>query len=459
VHENLDDGGHESWPVTREDLEPHYDAVQLMQQPQRFPLGAGRPYSTTRKTLAMLEAANKMKLPAMMPPLAVTFAASDGQPARPGEPFSDGSDNLHGAPRSTCRLCCECDLGCNYGAKNTLDFTYLSAAVRHSAQIRTCCEARTVARLDGGGYRIGYKQHLAARAGHPARLLDPTEDPRRSVTASDVVLAAGAVATPHLLLSNRAGLPGLSPALGTRASGNGDYLGWIRDCRLANGDGWRYLNPSRGPVITASISVSAEASASGREFLIQDAGAPDFADWMWQATEFPGDLLRTTGSLLRRLIDRLRGPRRTHASAIVEELLGDAHASAAMMPVLAMGRDVPGGRYRLEGSQLELDFDVSRSDEYYDGVRARLHELARELGGKFVADPLDLLGRAVSVHMVGGCPMSDDPRLGVVDAWGRVYGHPGLWIADGSVMPGPVGVNPSFTIAAMADRFADALLP
>ena len=54
--------------------------------------------------------------------------------------------------------------------------------------------------------------------------------------------------------------------------------------------------------------------------------------------------------------------------------------------------------------------------------------------------------------------MSDSPRHGVVDSWGRVHGHPGLWVADGSVMPGPVGKNPSFTIAALADRFADAML-
>jgi cholesterol oxidase len=54
--------------------------------------------------------------------------------------------------------------------------------------------------------------------------------------------------------------------------------------------------------------------------------------------------------------------------------------------------------------------------------------------------------------------MALDPRRGVVDPWGRVHGHPGLWVADGSVMPGPVGPNPSFTIAAIADRFAEAMI-
>jgi cholesterol oxidase len=54
--------------------------------------------------------------------------------------------------------------------------------------------------------------------------------------------------------------------------------------------------------------------------------------------------------------------------------------------------------------------------------------------------------------------MASSPQYGVVDAFGEVFGHPGLYIADGSVMPGPVGPNPSLTIAALADRFADRIL-
>jgi cholesterol oxidase len=205
-------------------------------------------------------------------------------------------------------------------------------------------------------------------------------------------------------------------------------------------------------VITASIGFDDD-----RGFLIQDAGAPAFADWLWQLTEAPGDLARAAPALVRRAIDRLRGRSDTEASGFVEKLLGDAHGSAAMMPVLGMGRDVPNGRYRLAGKRLELEWDRSASERYYEAMRGRMRELAAALGGRFV-DPLAAGSRSISVHMVGGCAMADDPRWGVVDPWGRVWGQPGLWIADGSVMPGPVGVNPSFTIAALADRFAGAIL-
>jgi cholesterol oxidase len=64
----------------------------------------------------------------------------------------------------------------------------------------------------------------------------------------------------------------------------------------------------------------------------------------------------------------------------------------------------------------------------------------------------------ITVHPLGGCAMSDNPSVGVVNAYGEVHGHKGLYVADGSVMPGPVGPNPSLTIAALADRFADRLL-
>src|SRR5204863_8874710 len=168
------------------------------------------------------------------------------------------------------------------------------------------------------GFRVGYRQHLSARADHPEHLVDSSEESFRTVVAKEVVLAAGAVATPFLLLANRAGLPGLSRALGTRVSGNGDYLAWVRDCRLPErgGDGWRYLDPSHGPVITASIEVSDENSSAGRGFVIQDAGAPYFTEWLWQMTELPGDIVRLFRPSLRGVLARLNGRRETEVSAL-----------------------------------------------------------------------------------------------------------------------------------------------
>src|SRR5207237_10019234 len=95
---------------------------------------------------------------------------------------------------------------------------------------------------------------------HRRDLLGPERRRRTTVHGRRVVLAAGAIGSPHLLLTNRASLPGLSRQLGRRISANGDAISWIRDATRLRGDGSReprYLDPSRGPVITASIGVPA----------------------------------------------------------------------------------------------------------------------------------------------------------------------------------------------------------
>ena len=91
-------------------------------------------------------------------------------------------------------------------------------------------------------------------------------------------------------------------------------------------------------------------------------------------------------------------------------------------------------------------------------MRSTSRDFSTALGGRFADNPLWFLKRVITVHPLGGAPMGRHPGEGVVDAYGNVFGHPGLHIADGSVMPGPTGPNPSFTIAALADRFADQII-
>ena len=79
------------------------------------------------------------------------------------------------------------------------------------------------------------------------------------------------------------------------------------------------------------------------------------------------------------------------------------------------------------------------------------------LGATFQDDPLWYFNRLVTAHPLGGCPMGRDITEGVVNPYGEVFNYPNFYIADGSIMPGPVGANPSLTIAALADRFADRI--
>jgi len=130
-----------------------------------------------------------------------------------------------------------------------------------------------------------------------------------------------------------------------------------------------------------------------------------------------------------------------------------------MLPLLQMGLDVPGGRLRLRGDVLELDWDPRReSASYFRASRDMTGRVARELGGRLGPGPLARRKRGLTVHSLGGCAMGESWRDGVVDAWGEVFGRGGLFVADGSVMPGPVGPNPGLTIAAVADRFTERMI-
>jgi len=145
-------------------------------------------------------------------------------------------------------------------------------------------------------------------------------------------------------------------------------------------------------------------------------------------------------------------------SAQLGDLLGDGAVSASSLPLLGMGRDVPDGTLYLEDGYLQNSWTMKTSERYYDSVKASMQKIADATGARFVDEPLWYFKRVITVHPVGGCPMGRAPAEGVVDSYGQVFGYPGFSIADGSVMPGPVGPNPSFTIAAFADRAATWML-
>jgi cholesterol oxidase len=455
-------GGNEDWPVTRAELDPHYDEVERMLSPQRYPLGQ-QPFAGTLKTQALRDAAGRAGLEWYLPQLAVTFANRGGPPVT-GEPIIDAAggttDNLHGRTRYTCRLCGECDIGCNYGSKNTLDFNYLTQADKHGADIRDHCEVRRFAPLPEGGYSVSYVRHAPEAEGRPT---DTASVPLATARARYIVLAAGTFGSTYLLLRNRRSFPALSARLGHGFSGNGDLLGFVHDAHQTV-DGERRplpLVPSHGTVITSTVRVpDRRDGGDGPGYYIQDGGYPGFVDWLVEEADVPAGLVRTLRFVKRRLTARLtRGPQ-TDLDSELGNLIGDAARSAGALPLLGMGRDTPSGTMSLRrGRYLALDWTTQDSADYFSRVEGTMKTIAGELSAEFQINPLWYLRRKViSVHPLGGCAMGTSAADGVTDSYGRVFGHPGLVIADGSVMPGPVGPNPSLTIAALADRFASRLL-
>ncbi len=458
VKEDLHNGGFEYWPVTRADLDPHYDRVEGMLRPQKYPFHR-EPYSGTSRTRAFQEAARRIGREPFLPDLAVTFA-NEGEAPVPGEPIPEERPNLHGRIRQTCRLCGECDIGCNYGSKNTLDFNYLSEAQRHGAELRTGCEVKAMEPGAGGGYAVRYLEHP----------ISPDSDGRgpvvRALTADRLILSAGALGSTYLLLRNRSAFPRIGKALGTRFCGNGDYLTLaVGATQETNGRRVpRVIDPGYGPVITSAVRFADEADGGeGRGFYLEDAGFPQHLAWMLQVVGLPGPLWRLVKR--RFLWDWLGESADPNLSVELSDVLGNTGLSAGVLPLLGMGRDLPNGRMRLRSGRLDVDWKHRKSGPYFDRVREASKGMADQLGARFVHDPLRSLGRIITdlnrlitVHPLGGCPMGRNEREGVVDSHGEVFGYPGLYVADGAVMPGPVGANPSLTIAALADRFAERIL-
>ncbi len=450
VKEDLEHGGYEYWPVTYADLEPHYERHERMLAVSPYPFDRP-PYDHTYKTRAMQFAADKLGLQWLLPNLAISFAGPD---SAPGEPVRDDLPNLHGRTRLTCRLCGECNVGCNYGSKNTLDFNYLSRALEHGARIRTRCEVKSFAPRSGGGYTITFVDHSDAvegekRAGSP-RL--------HTITADRLVLSAGSFGTTYLLLKNRHAFPELSERLGTRFCGNGDILMLAIEATEDDG-GPRIVDPGYGPVITSTIRVKdALEGGPGRAYYIQDGGHPQAVNWIIEASYQLGILRRAIRFAWGLVQLWLRFTRRSEIGREMAAMLS-SNLSSSSMPLFSMGRDIPDGTMTLTSDgYLDVHWTTRRSEQYFGNVRRTGREVSDALGAAFMDNPSWYLSRVTTVHPLGGCPMGRDAREGVADSHGRVFGYPGLVIADGSVMPGPVGPNPSNTIAALAHRAADRII-
>jgi cholesterol oxidase len=476
IREEPNKDGFEYWPVTRADLDPHYDRVEKMMNIQKYPL-RHEPYDTTPKTLALREAAQKLKLEWLPLNLAVSFRT---KPV--GHPDEDDSNNppLTGAKilevypnyhtvtmkremqRSTCRLCGECDIGCNYGSKNTLDYNYISEAHRLGAVVKTLCEVRHFEpRASGRGFTVKYVQHDLARQG----LKTNTRDLEHfTITCDRLILSAGTFGTPFLLFKNRDSFPHLSKKLGSRFSVNGDLLSFIvKSKNRKNGDEVaRLLDPSFGPAITSAIRIGDALDgpgAKGRGFYVEDGGNPYFLSWAAELTGF-GDYLRRFGHYLKRtLLYHVGFGRHAPLDDEIAKLIGDCDTSKSSMPILTMGRDFANGTMTFDGTFVDCDWTVKKSKDYYKRVADVGRDIARVLNAEYMDNPsYQYLKQVLTAHPLGGCAMALTKDEGVVDSCGEVFDYPGMYIADGSVMPGPVGPNPSMTIAAMSDRFADHII-
>lgn len=149
-------------------------------------------------------------------------------------------------------------------------------------------------------------------------------------------------------------------------------------------------------------------------------------------------------------------------SGIINRLAarGSIETAAHISTLFAIGRDTAGGLLRLKQGRLDVVWDYPRDNvALIDRMLGAMHAVARAYGGRF--SPLftwTLFRRIMTVHSLGGCRLSDNAENGVVSPEGEVHGYPGLFVADGSVIPTAIGFHPCMTISAVAERTAEAIV-
>ena len=401
----------ERWParLRREELDPYYDLAAYMMgvTPSGDDPRTGEP---TPRTTLIEGLTRKIGIgqATVRPNLAVTF----GDPDR-------WRPNAHGVPRRGCAFVGECVIGCNHGAKNTLDHTYLAVAEYFGARAVTDTEAERI-EPRGQGYAV-----IAATPSAPTA-------PTREWVAPRVVLAAGAVASNELLLRCRdvyGTLPGLSPLLGRGFSGNGDFL------TLAEVRG-NARDLTTGPTITTNTVLDVPEAGRSVWYQVQDGAFPPPVHALLDAL-LPAPRVR---AWWRRKVRRIT-PRQVFA-------------------VLSMGRDSGNGTLRLDDSgEATLSWRNRWQAPLYRSQRRLGPLLARILDAR-LSNPFtwSLLRRTITVHPLGGVRPGPDANTGVVDEACEVHGYPGLFVMDGSVLPAATGVNPSATILAVAERSIERVI-
>ncbi len=301
------------------------------------------------------------------------------------------------------------------GVKRSLVQTYLRMARDSGAVVHTNASARLIEPISGG-FRVGVDR------------LDNNNTTSEVITARRVILAAGAINTVQLLFANRdkcQTLPRVSPRLGERFFTNGDR-GALLFC-----DTYDWAADTAPPALAWFDQWDCH------RFFMMDLG--------------PAPLAR--GLIARVLATCAHRPRGSLVQ-LRHELRGNVTPAAWVIGIMG-ANERPRRLTHQRNGRLRCHSGSKPVKSSDDSVIPSINALADAAGATWLMVPSWLEQRMpLTVHPLGGAVMSDSPERGVTDSHGEVFGHPGLFIADGSLVPTPTGVPPSMTIAALAERVA-----
>jgi cholesterol oxidase len=421
----------------QEELKPYYDQARRM-------LGVRLNPTMTPSDVHLKAAAERMGVGDTfhMAPVGVFFG--DGQDAdgsakaKPGEKVADPYFGGAGPARTACTECGECMTGCRHGAKNTLNENYLHLAEKAGAVVHPMTTVVSVTDDSQGGYAV---QTL------------PTDEQRKgegqTFKARRVVLAAGTYGTQTLLHRMKAGgqLPYLSKRLGELTRTNSEALVGAqtdnRRYRKVTGD--PRVDFTRGVAITSSIHPDENthiepvrygkgSNSMGGMSILQvpyAEGSSRVLGWLAHAAKHPLLVLRS--------LSNRRWSERTIIGLVMQSL--DNSLTTYLKPKGA-------GKGLLTARQGHGAPNPKQIRAASEGASA----IAAEINGFAGSNVGELMGTPLTAHFLGGCPIGASAKEGVIDPYHRLYGHPGISVVDGAAVSANLGVNPSLTITAQAER-------
>jgi len=348
------------------------------------------------------------------------------------DPYFQGK----GPPRRGCTLCGHCMVGCRDGGKNTLDKNYLYLAEK--AGVKMLAETEVIEiRPTNAGYQI-----LARRSWG-------LKSTPQIYQTGQVVLAGGVLGTVKLLWQCRlrGTLPNLSPRLGQLVRTNSEALVGIT-VKDRQADFSRTLAITSGVDPTPDTHIEIVRYPRGSDAMALLAtpmvgGGGQWPRWLrWLGTNLRHPLI------FLKTLWKFNWAQRSLILLVMQSKVN--HLRLEYRP-----RWWRLGKPTLNSS---LEPGTERAPSYIPLANETARRLAERMGGSPQSTlPEAVLDVSSTAHILGGCSMGATPETGVVDFQGRVHGYPGLYITDGSIIPGNLGVNPSLTITALAEYIIDQI--
>ncbi|CAN5411891.1 GMC family oxidoreductase [soil metagenome] len=408
----------------RSELAPYYEQAKRM-------LGVVENPLRTPADDVMEKVATDMGVADTFHPTPVgVFFGAPGQAQ--GETVADPYFGGAGPARITCVGCGECMSGCRHNAKNTLVKNYLYLAEQNGAQVLPLTTVTRVSPREACGYDVRVR-FTKAKTGRRSAT--------RTLTADQVVFSASALGSQRLLhrMRDEVHLPRVSQRLGYLSRTNSesilgaiapdtkvDYSQGIAITSSFHPDEHTHIEPCRYGKGSNAMSLMQTVLTDG------DGPAPRWRTWvkeMWKERRSVRDLYdvrhwseRTVIALVMQTIDNSITVFSTRS-----KLTGRWHLSSRQ------GHGVPNPTWIPVANQA-------------------VRKMAEIVGGKPGGSIGEPFNRPLTAHFLGGCTIGEDEATGVIDPYQRMYGHLGLHVVDGSAVSANLGVNPSLTITAQAER-------